>query len=138
MQGRELSGRLVGVLILLAFSAGVGAASVAVLDVDPAPISAAAGELNESGELQVSGVENVYVGTNVSAVKVTVDDSDTGTATSFSVHLTLRDASGSILESVDQSGEVTAGAQTTVRVDLANVYSIGSVAKIEVVVEESN
>lgn len=125
------------VLVVVLVSAAAGAAAVTIVENDPAPIAASSGQLNESADLSISGVENVYVGTNVTSVKVTVNDSDTGTSETYDITVTLKDGSGTVLEASSIADVSQSSGSKTTEVSLSSEYSVSTVAEIEVVVEET-
>lgn len=124
-------------LVVVLVSAAAGAAAVTIVENDPAPIAASSGQLNESTDLSIAGVENVYVGTNVTSVKVTVNDSDTSTNETYDLTVTLKDDSGSVLEAATLTDVSQSSGSKTTEVSLSNEYSVSTLAEIEVVVEET-
>lgn len=129
--------RQVATVLVVGLLASAGTATaLAILTVDPNPITPAEGSLSSS-PVTVDSQSLTYSGTNATGVDVVVNNTDTADHT-VDVHLALRTADGTLLESTTVSGQtVTTGATATVTWTFASSHSVDTFSTVEVTVEQT-
>lgn len=127
------------VLVALVFILGMGVAvaAVTIVQVNPDPIAPGEGEVQGSDDLSIESQSLTYSGVNATAVDVVVNNTGTSDHTG-DVHISIKDAAGTIVDSTTVSGEeFTGGQTTTVSYTFSEELPVDSFAKIEVVVEQT-
>lgn len=135
----ELStGKLAAVTIALSLvSAGVGA-GVAIVTLGVSPVAPGAGTLSGTDVLTLESQEILYQGNNVTAVNVSVNNTDTSSHT-VDIHVALKNTtSGAVVSETTASGvSIAAGTVETTRVDLPSPVPVDEFDKVEVTVEQT-
>lgn len=134
--GSQKRRQVVTILVAGLLASAGTATALAVLTVNPNPITPADGSLTSS-PVTVDSQSLSYSGTNATGVDVVVNNTDTADHT-VDVHLALRTADGTLLESTTVSGRaVTAGSTATVTWTFASSHSVDTFSTVEVTVEQT-
>lgn len=134
MSTKQLAAVLIAASVV---SAGIGA-GVAVVTLGVSPIAPGTGTLAGSNVLTIQSQELQYTGNDVTAVNVTINNTDTSPHT-VDIHLALRNTTaGTVVQSQTITGvTVPAGSTNTVQITLSPSVSVTEFDQIEVNVEQT-
>lgn len=118
-------------------SAGVGA-GVTIVTLGVSPVAPGAGTLTGSDVLSIDSQELQYSGNNVTAINVTVNNTDT-TSHTVDVHVAMvNTTSGETVRTTTVSGvSIAANSTNTVTATISPSVSVGEFNKVEVNVEQT-
>ncbi|MFC7155907.1 hypothetical protein ACFQPA_10620 [Halomarina halobia] len=121
-------------VVTLVVAVGTAAATTIVTQADPDPVAGVEGELRASENLTVTNQGLQYVGTNVTAVNLTVQNSHTDSITG-TVYLAIYDANGDAVATRTVDKTFVSG-EASVLIDLAGDPAVADVVTIEATIEE--
>lgn len=127
---------LVGIALLVGM--GVAAAAVTIVQTNPNPIAPGEGTVQGSTDLSIESQSLSYSGVNATGVDVNILNSGTVDHTG-DVHISVKTASGTVVESNTFTGQTLAGNSTTTTVSFTFTKErpVDTFAEIEVLVEET-
>lgn len=128
---------VVVLLAIVVVAGGVGAA-VTIATLGVSPVAPGAGTLSGSDVLSIDSQELQYTGTDVTAVNVSVNNTDS-TDHNVDIYVALENTtSGEVVASETLSGvTVSANSVTSTTVTLSNSVSVSEFDKVEVNVEQT-
>lgn len=126
------------VAIALIVGMGVAAAAVTIVQTDPNPIAPGEGTVKGSTDLSIDSQSLSYSGVNATGVDVTVMNGGSVDHTG-DVHISVKTAGGTVVESKTFTGETFTGNSTasTVSFTFSKERPVDSFADVEVLVEET-
>jgi hypothetical protein len=125
-------------LVALLVGGGLAAAAVTITQANPNKIAPGEGQVQGSTDMTIDSQSLSYSGVNATGVTVDVNNAGTTDHTG-DVHISVKKADGTIVDSTTKSGQNFAGngTVTSVSYTFSSELPIDSFSKLEVVVEQT-